>query len=258
MYYKIKERVLKYAEKLVDLWNGGQYIRLAIYVLVPAIVFVLVTVAVIHLVNGIFVFLRVHYSKLIVAALVLWAFFGWLDGHREKKQKLQEWEQQNRAREEHSARLDYEVTKEATYLEQAKVVFDVAREVSVLGITPPSRMTNIYSPSRTILKANGTVTLAQFLLQKDREHVDIDLLRQTLQMKIDQRLTAGEYPAIEAKHIYRGRAYSGLFIDSVRDSDGYVEVYTTLVNDAYCRYRQDRDLMSDLPARIVDRRDTDY
>lgn len=77
-------------------------------------------------------------------------------------------------------------------------------------------------------------------------------------MKVDQRLTAGEYPAIEVRHIYHGRAYSGFAVDSVRDSQGFIEVYTVLVDDAYCRYRQERDLMADLPALPVDRRDIDY
>lgn len=258
MFEKIKQRALKYAEKIDDLWQNGNYFRAVIYVFGLSIMLALIALTVIRIIIGIYGFLRVHYAKLIAAALLLWAFVGWLDSHREKKQKLQEWEQENRAREEYRSRLDYETTKEATYIEQAKIVFDASRELSVLGIVPPMRISNIYSPSRTILKANGAIVLAQFLLQKDREQVDIELLKQALQMKIDQRLTAGEYPAIDAKHIYRGRAYSGLVIDSVRDSEGYVEVYTTLVNDAYCRYRQDRDLMGDLPARIVDRRDTDY
>ena len=133
------------------------------------------------------------------------------------------------------------------------------RELGPLGIVPPATLSNIYSPRRTIPKANGTVNLSLFLLQKDREAVDADLLMHTLQVKIDQRLQAGEFPGIPEQHIYRGRVYSGFAVDMVRDSPGgFVEVYTALVDDAYCRYRQNRELNSYRLLPPVDRRDTDY
>ena len=110
-----------------------------------------------------------------------------------------------------------------------------------------------------IPKANGTVSLSLFLLQKDRETVDTDLLKHIAQTKIDQRLQAGEFPGIPDQHVYRGRVYSGLTVDMVRDSSGgFVEVYTTLVDDAYCRYRENRELNGYRLLPSVDRRDTDY
>ena len=255
---KIKQRIERYFDDASALWYEGRYFRSIIKFVLPYIIIAAITLVTILAVIGIKNFVRAYYVELIVAALVCWGFLGWLDERREKKYKWKEQEREIRVREEYRARLESATTKEATYIEQGKIVFDVARELGVLGIVPPMRLNNIYSPSRTIQKANGTVILAQFLLQKDREEVDIELIRYTLQTKIDQRLMAGEYPSIEEKHIYRGRAYSGFCIDSVRDSEGYVEVYTVLVNDEYCRYRQNRDLMADLPTLSVDRRDTDY
>lgn len=102
-----------------------------------------------------------------------------------------------------------------------------------LGIVPPATLSHIYSPGRTIPVAKGTVNLNLFLLQKDRETVDTDLLKHTLQTKINQRLQAGEFPGIPDQYVYRGRVYSGLVVDRVRDSTGgFVEVYTAFVDDA--------------------------
>ena len=255
---KIKNIFQQYVNTVSSLWESKKYVRSIASFAIPPILIGIAIIATTRFVVWVIWFLRTYYIELIVAALILWAFVGWLDSHREKKQKLREWEQENSAREAYKARLDYETTKEATYIEQGKIIFDVARELGVLGIVPPMRMSNIYSPSRMIPKANGTFSLALFLLQKDREQVDVELLRQTLQTKIDQRLIAGEYPAIEEKHLYKGRAYSGFIVDSVRESQGYVELYTVLTNDAYCRYRQERDLMAFLPDTPVDRRDIDY
>lgn len=128
-----------------------------------------------------------------------------------------------------------------------------------MGIVPPATLSNIYSPGRTIPRANGTVSLSLFLLQKDCESVDTDLIKHTLQTKIDQRLQAGEFPGIPEQYMFRGRVYSGLAVDQVRDSmGGFVEVYTAFVDDAYCRYRENRELNKYRLLSPVDRRDTDY
>ena len=255
---KTKRLLEEHIYKIRALWENKQYFRaIASFVILVAILG-LILAAIFYVTNQTYNFLHRHYAEILVTAFIFLAFVGWLDNHREKKQKLREWERENSAREVYKARLDFETTKEATYIEQGKIIFDVARELGILGIVPPMRMSNIYSPSRMIPKANGTFSLALFLLQKDREQVDVELLRQTLQTKIDQRLIAGEYPAIEEKHLYKGRAYSGFIVDSARESQGYVEVYTVLTNDAYCRYRQERDLMAFLPDMPVDRRDIDY
>lgn len=120
------------------------------------------------------------------------------------------------------------------------------------------RPSDLYSPNRMIYVSNRTVGLSLFLLQKDREKVDINLLKHTLQTKVDQRLQAGEFPDIPAQHVYQGRVYSGFVIDMIRDNDGYLNVYTALVNDAYCRYRENRELNKYRLLPSVDRRDTDY
>lgn len=256
-FEKVKESFDKWKANLDDSWAEGRYIRAILTFLVPPIAVGLVVVLIIKGISAIVQFLQNNYSQLILAALALWAFAAWWDKHSAEKMNREREAQEIKERQDYTDRLEAARTKEATYIEQAKIVFSVARELGMLGIVPPARLSDIYSPGRTILRANGTVNVSLYLLQKDREAVDTDLLKHTAQTKVDQRLQAGEFPGIAEQYIYRGRVYSGFVIDTVRDSEGYLEVYTAIVNDAYCRYRERRNL-SKMSLTSVDRRDVDY
>lgn len=255
---KIKKAYFCWQTKVEKLWTNGKYIQAVTVIVIPSAIIGLIIALIVKSVTVLFHFFRTYYPNIIFAGLIVWLFFEWLDNHADRKLKRQEKEREEEARTKYIARLDYEKTKEATYIEQGKIVFSVSRELGVLGIIPPTRLSNIYSPTRMIPKENHAFSLAQFLLSKDRDDVDTELLKQVFQTKIDQRLTAGEYPGIEPKHVYQGRVYSGLIVDLVRDSEGFVEIYTVLTNDAYCRYRQELELGWDTPAPTVDRRDVDY
>lgn len=253
-----KKKIEEYINNGVIHWENGHYVRAILHFLIPILVIALLTALIAKTVVAVTTFLRFHYTQLVVAGLVLWGFVGWLDGHKERRWKLHVEEEQERERKVRAAQREYAATKDSTYVMQAQLLFSVVRSLGSLGIVPPTRLSDIYSPCRTIPKMNGAVILCQFLLQKDGEEVDLDLLQRMLQTKIDQRLSTGEFPGISAKFVYDGRSYSGLCIDSVHDSEGYVEVYTVLVNDAYCLYRQDRDLTADIYTPPIDRRDIDY
>lgn len=255
----IKKRLTRLAQNLQNQWSDGQYVRTILNVLGCSILIALAVILICKGISALVAFLRRNYAQLIIAALVLWAFAGWRDKHKADRLKLQREEQEIRERQNYSDRLEAAQTKEATYNTQAKVLFEVSRELGPLGIVPPARLSDLYSPGRTIPKANGTVNISLYLLQKDRETVDTDLLKHTLQTKIDQRLQTGEFPGIPEQHFYRGRVYSGFVIDMVRDSTGgFVEVYTALVDDNYCRYRERRNLNSSILLPSVDRQDPDY
>lgn len=255
---KIKLRMKQYSAKIDDLWAEKRYVRAIIRFIVPCIIIGAILFLLIEGFIAIVNYLRAHYVQFIFAALVIWAFAGWWDNHKAKQMELRQKEQQEKDRQVYISQLEYNSTKETTYIEQGKLLFVVARELGGIGIMPPLRLSNIYSPSRTIPKMNGAVSLCQFLLQKDTESVDIELIHHTLQTKIDQRLAAGEFPGIPEKFIHNGHVHSGFCIDSVRDSTGYVEVYTVLTNEAYCRYKQNRDLSHDRYTPPIDRRDIDY
>lgn len=255
---KLKTAFKEYVAKTNTLWEAGKYIHAIIRVVGPSIMFALVLILITQTIVAITRFLRLYYAQLICGILGICAFIGWCDSRKDKKIKWDEEERKKRAQQRYMAQLEYTTTKDATYIEQGKLLFAVAPELRGLGIVPPTRLSNIYSPTRTIPKMDGAVAICQFLFQKDSETVDVELLRHTLQTKIDQRLTAGEFPGIPEKFIYNGHVYSGFCVDSVRDSQGYVEVYTALTNEAYCRYKQNRDLNNDMFISPIDRRDIDY
>ncbi|MBD5153861.1 MAG: hypothetical protein HDT15_01980 [Oscillibacter sp.] len=255
---KFKVQVTEYVEKLRALWTEGQYFQAIIRITGPAIVIALILFLVTQAIAAITRFLRLHYAQLIFAALVIWAFVGWLEGYKERKQKRQMEYAREEERKIRVAQRDYASTKDATYTAQGKMLFSVARELVGVDIIPPMRPSDIYSPGRTIPKLNGAVILCQFMLQKDGDEVDTDFLQHMLQTKIDQRLATGDFPGIPEVFHYNGRTYSGFCIDHVEDGHGYVEIYTALVNEAYCKYCENRDLSRDVVFSPIDRRDIDY
>lgn len=259
MFEKIKQVVNKWCNNINEHRATGSYIRAGLTLILPPIMIGLIVVLMALALTAVFNFLRRYYAQLIFAAFAICVFVAWLDKRKADKIKI-EWEEEKiRERQDYSDRLETAQMKEAKYTAGAKVLFPVSRELGPLGIVPPATPSNIYSPGRIIPKANGTVSLSLFLLQKDRETVDTDLVKHTLQTKIDQRLQAGEFPAIPEQYVYRGRVYSGFVVDMVRDSvGGFVEVYTALVDDAYCRYRENRELNSYRLLSPVDLRDVDY
>lgn len=259
MLEKIKEFICKWSNKTTELWKDERYIRSILTCLLPPVLVGLLICLVIKAVIAGFNFVRLYYAHLIFAAFGVCAFIAWLDRRKANHIELERQEQEVRERQNYSDRLEAARTKDATYTTQAKILFSVVRELGPLGIVPPATLSNIYSPGRTIPVAKGTVNLSLFLLQKDCESVDTDLIKHTLQTKIDQRLQAGEFPGVPEQYVFRGRVYSGLAVDQVRDSPGgFVEVYTALVDDSYCRYRERRNLNSSILLPSVDRRDMDY
>ena len=259
MLEKVKEFIYKWSNKTTELWEDERYIRSILTFLLPPVLMGLLIYFVIKAVIAGFNFVHLYYAHLIFAAFAICVFIAWLDKRKTQNIDLKRREQEIREREDYSNRLEAARTKDATYTEQAKIIFALARELGALGIVPPATVSSIYSPGRMISKAGGTVNVSLYLLQKSCETVDTDLLKHTLQVKIDQRLQAGEFPGIPEQHVYKGRVYSGVTVDMVRDSvGGFVEVYTALVNDAYCRYLERRNLNSSILLPSVDRRDTDY
>ena len=238
----IKKRFTQWVKSFQNQWSEKQYIRAGLTFLLPLAVLALLVAFIILAVTVVFNFLRRYYAQILFAAFAICVFIAWQDKRKTQNIDLKRKEQEIRERQDYSDRLEAARTKDTTYTMQAKIL-----------------LSNIYSPGRIISKAGGTVNVSLYLLQKDCETVDTDLLKHTLQTKIDQRLQAGEFPGIPEQHVYRGRVYSGFVVDTVRDSlGGFVEVYTALVNDAYCRYLERRNLNSSILLPSVDRRDMDY
>lgn len=259
MLEKGKELFYKWCNKVNEFREDERYILSILILFLPPILIGLLIILIIKAITAGFNFLCQHFSQLIFAVFAICVFVAWLDKRKADNLENERKAQDIRERRDCCDKLEAAKTKDATYVAGAKVLFPVSRELGPLGIVPPATLSNIYSPGRTVPVANGTVNLSLYLLQKDCETIDTDLLKHTLQMKIDQRLQAGEFPGLPEQHVYRGRVYSGFAVDMVRDSPGgFVEVYTALVNDSYCQYRERRNLNSSILLPSVDRRDTDY
>ncbi len=190
--------------------------------------------------------------EVIVSGLVVLVLVGSLIGYfLDKCAERKRAEAERLELERQAAIREKASTQERIYQKMGKVVWVVARELGPLGVVPPNRLVDIYSPTRIIPKRGGEVLLGLYLLPKSREDVDTDLLTTTMQTKVDQKLAAGDFPDIDEK-------YDGLTIDSVKDSVGFVEVYTALVDEGYYRYLAERDLGKDTPPTSIDRRDVNY
>lgn len=259
MREKAKELYFKWQNIVTQFWEEGCYFRSILTFLPPIILIALLIVLIIKAIIAGFNFVRLYYAQLIFAAFAICVFVAWLDKRRADKITLEREAQEIRERQNYSDQYEAARTKDATYVAGAKIVFPCARELGPLGIVPPATLTNIYSQGRTVPQMGGAVLLNVYLLQKDRETVDTDLLQHILQTKIDQLLADDRIPGVDEAYIYRGHSYSGFIIDRVRDSPGgFVEVYTAFVNDSYCEYRERRNLNSGILLPSVDRRDTDY
>lgn len=250
MFEKVKQIFNYWASTIVQFWNEGRYFLASLTFLPPIVLVALLIFLIIKAIMAGFNFLCRNYTQLIFAALAICVFVAWLDKRKANNIEIERQAQEIRERRDFSDKLEAAQTREATYAEQGKVVFSVSRELGPVGIVPPATPSNIYSPGRTISKAGGTVNVSLFLLQKDRDTVDADLLKHTMQTKIDQRLQAGEFPGIPEQHVYRGHVYSGMVVDMVRDSmGGFVEVYTALVDDAYIERRHGQEWTQYLGAK---------
>lgn len=197
---------------------------------------------------------RAILSALVVLVAIFSIFAYFLDRRAERKRE----EEERRERMRQEAIKEKARTMDITYRKMAKVVWNIARELGPLGIVPPNRLDEIYSPGRMISAKGGEVLLGLYLLQKSRDEVETDVLIYTMQTKADQKIVAGEFPEIPKEFIFQGRVYSGFSIDAVRDSRGFVEVYTVLTDESYCQYKLDNEIEKDAPSPSVDRRDIDY
>lgn len=256
---RLEEYLYKWKGRICELWAERRRFRAIATFVIPTIVVGVILVLLFKGAMAVGYFLRDHAAQFFLVGFAICLFVAWLDQRRADKIKIEREEQEIRERRDSSDKLEAARTRDATYTAGAKFLFSSVRELGPLGIVPPATLSNIYSQGRTVPQMGGAVFLNVYLLQKDCESVDTDLIKQTLQMKIDQRLQAGEFPGIEEQHVYRGRVYSGFIVDRVRDSmGGFVEIYTTFVNDAYCQYLERRNLNSGILLPSVDRRDTDY
>ncbi|MDF2855384.1 MAG: hypothetical protein K0Q87_1235 [Neobacillus sp.] len=255
MWEKIKNRFISWVSRLADLWEQKRYgsftlLLLSVPVSIGLAIFLFWIAAL-----GLIGFVAVHFIEIAVIVGLPTALLSWIAAKKserlEQRKELDEKERQRRL-------AEYNARKESTYDVEAKMLFPVARELSGVGLNPPMRLSNLYSPCRTLPRSDGAVILCQFLIQKSQEIIDTDLIKHLAQTKIDQRLASGEYPGMKQYHIFEGRSFSSFMVTDVVDGEGFIEVYTVLVNNEVCLYLQSRDLNRDIAPRQTDKTDLEY
>lgn len=169
--------------------------------------------------------------------------------YKAAERKRERDEQKERQRQE--AIRENAQSQDSIYQKMGKAIWEIARELGPLGIVAPNRLGDIYSPGRIIPKMGGEVLLGLYLLQTSHSDIDTVTLMTTMQTKADQKFRAGDFLDFDDK-------YDGLAIVRVKDSVGFVEIYTALIDDSYRRYKLNGDLDRDIPPPSIDRRDMDY
>ena len=255
MFEKIRNRFTDWVGALISLWERKLYGRFILLLLSVPVAIGLAGCLFWIVALGLVSFIYIHFVEIAIIVGTPVAFLSWL---ATKKSERQEQQQILQEKERQRKLLEYDARKEATYDTEAKMLFPVARELNGVGLIPPMRLSNLYSPCHTLPRSDGAVILCQFLIQKSQEIVDLSLIKHTLQTKIDQRLAVGDYQGIKQYHIYQGRSYSSFMVTEVVDSEGFIEVYTALVNDDVCRYLQNRDLNRNIAPKQIDKSDLEY
>lgn len=257
----IYEQGCQFIQNIQTDWQNKRRAKAVFKALSPFILIALVAGliwTVLAVIASVWHFLQVNYTSILVTLLILACLYFKFEDIQERKIQRKQEEEAKWERERQEAIREKNRTQEATYKKMAKVIYAVARELGSLGIVPPNRLSDLYSPSHMIPEFGGEVQLGLYLLQKSREDVDTDLLEDTMQTKVNQKLSDGEFPGIPRDCSYKGRVYSGFAIDSVKDGAGFIEVYTALADEAYCHYKLDGDLDRDAPPPAANRGDMDY
>jgi len=77
----------------------------------------------------------------------------------------------------------------------------------------------------------------------DGQPVDTKLVKERLQMRLSQKLTANEFSGItQSNFIYNGKAYPILYIDEVIDTSSFIQINIAWSCEAYCKHLENRAL----------------
>lgn len=233
-------KIKGYIVSIIGDWKEGRKIRAVGKVILPCLPVILVGMIVNFMVK--------HWDAIasffIIVITLICIIGGILNSYSERKREKDE--QKERQRQE--AIREKAQAQDSIYQKMGKALWEIVRGLGALGIVPPNRLGDIYSPGRIIPKMGGEVLLGLYLLQKSRDDVDTETLITTMQTKADQMFTAGDFLGFDEK-------YEGLAIVRVKDIVGFVEVYTALVDESYKRYKLNGDLDRDVPSSSIDRRD---
>ena len=103
---KARDRILRWSNRVQNLWTEGSYIRASVTVLVPLVIVALALIFLGLGISAVVNFLRFHYAELIAAALVLWAFVAWRDKRKADDIEIRRKEQEMRERQKYTEQYE--------------------------------------------------------------------------------------------------------------------------------------------------------
>lgn len=157
--------------------------------------------------------------------------------------RLQAEKQQHESR-EMAAEMSYNVVRECLYL----VLRDVADS---LKLVKPTSISSIDSPYHIIDK--GNYILLRYICQKSGV-CDVDTAKRVINERFRQKLSEGEFPAVQEKMVlFEGRYYPIFIVDSVTDIDNYVNIDIAICTEDYCLHLRNKELSSTKPFDFNDR-----
>ena len=171
-----------------------------------------------------------------VALVVIYLFEGKKQEHSTAQEAQQQAEQEHQrallAAESEALRL----RAENNYNIIRQCMFQVLQEkAEVLGLVKPITLSDLDSPCHIIHREG--FCLCQFVAMKKEQELDLILVKELLQLRLQQKLLAFEFPAFKvATHIYNGYSYPILYIDEIYNAGGYIQLNLAIVNDRFCEY----------------------
>lgn len=123
------------------------------------------------------------------------------------------------------------------------VLFQILPDIGeTVHIQTASTYSELDAPVKYV-KRDGVI-FYKFLCTKSKAEIDVKIVRDVLQNRIRQRLMAKEIDGINAptSHLYNGVAYPRIIVDSVSNSEVYVEITLVFASDSYIEQIQQQKL----------------
>lgn len=217
-------------KKFRMLYTNKNYLVLILYMIVTLILALMAIALVSVIIEQLFSFIA---KRLEILAITIIPSIMIYFGLRGRKQ-VQLQEQQNAIAQALAEQQSAErALCENNYSIVRQILFNILIDSSeILNLVKPTRLSELDSPSRTVLK--GNVYMCQFVVVKKGEAIQ-EKVKEMLQLRINQKLNAQEFAGIvQTTYIYNGIAYPILYVDQVSNSGAYVQIDIAWVSENYC------------------------
>lgn len=221
-------------QKLLDefrqAYSNKNYLKLSLYSLLALLTLLASTMLTYYIGVGIYSFIAMRFEALIAILGAYLLIYFWL---REKRSKKEEQEKNILLQANAAQQSAEKALCESNYTIIRQCLFStLAENASVLNLVKPERISELDSPSQTILK--GNVYMCQFVVLKKGES-DPQNIKEILQIRLAQKLNALEFAGItQTTYIHNGNAYPILCIDEVNDIGTYIQIDIAWASENYC------------------------